>query len=330
MKIIIIVLLIIILLLFHPRVLHCWTVNYPYLKVRTRILYNYEEPGERKMINPSLVKVDDEIICAIRYTNAVMKNLGMYIKFRSNYMSCIGFIIFSRDFKTQKSIFPTFPNSDILEDPRIMYDGNVIYVSATEYKKNGKDVYPVLFELSKTLDVKRRIDYLNYYSPSRIQKNWCPFNHKGVLALHTDTYPDWRVYEINKKTGVLISLCNVNVKDFFEPYIIPNSFLRCSTSWVEFTTKTYLCGLHIKHFNSMKLPVFRTMLVEVSKDTLLPIRSTHFFLLHDDNHPIQFLSGLEIVNDKIVLAFGIGDFSYTLRSLSRLRIEKMLSLSKHS
>jgi hypothetical protein len=293
--------------------------------VRPTIIYKKYLSGNFKMINPSIVNKGNKLLCAMRYTSATTENLGLYIyhKFKPRSYVCIGIF---KDSLIQRIVFPIFPTKYQLEDPRIITFNNKIYISITEYRSD-KNIYPVMYELSKNLNITKRIEYKNYGNSSTIQKNWCPFIHKGSLTLHTDSYPYWSVYKVNITTGLLTNLCKINTVKMFKSYKVKNAFIRCSTSWIDFTKETYICGLHIKYVDKFlkRIPLIRSILMEIDKRTLIPIRASPVLCLDKEQHSIQFLSGLEIVNDKILLSVGIGDYYSVIYSISRYRVERILS-----
>lgn len=315
-------------ILFNRKILNtvikCSTVH-----LQAREKFRIEIDGLYKLINPSITYNNGLYLISARYTNATMKNLAMYLYQKFDYNSYIGFAVMNNSFGIKKLTFPNFGSQYPLEDPRIAIykigSTTSIYVSVTEIK-SPKKIFPVLFELNSNMEVVRRIEYnkSSYKDKHSIQKNWCPFQHEEKLLVHTNAYPTWDVYDVDTKTGVMNML--TSYPRLFESITCKNTYIRCSTSWKKFTDLTYLCGLHIKTYDNIlhKFAIIRSMLVEVDSKTLCPIRRTDTFCIDNDHHPIQFLSGLEIDEDNVLMTFGLGDYQSVLYSISKIRINKIL------
>jgi len=320
---VVIVILIIIFLLFSSKVLNTVLKCTP-VHLRARERFVVESEGTYKLINPSIAHTD-KMLMAIRYTNATMKNLAMYLFQKLNYHSYIGIATIDSNFCMQKIVYPNFKSSYPLEDPRIVIYNGITYVSVTEV--TNKAIFPVLFELNSSFEMVKRIDYNKntYNDKHNVQKNWCPFQHQEKLLVHTNAHPTWDVYSVDTFTGNMSQL--TSFPNLFHKFIRKNTYVRCSTSWKEFTQHTYLCGLHIKTYDFIlhKLAVIRTILVEVDKNTLKPIRCTEPFCIDRDHHPIQFLAGLEVDDDNVYLSFGLGDYKSTIYSVTKTRIDRMLT-----
>ncbi len=287
---------------------------------------DFEISGLYKFFNPSITKYDDGYMLCVRYSNKTIKNLFMYMYSELEYKSFICFIKLDLNMKIKNIIFPSLKNIP-LEDPRISYNDGKFYVSITEFNSR-KDIYPALYVFNKDLQHLHTINYNkdNYHilnKPSYIQKNWCPFFVDSMLYLHTDTYPFWNVYKINSN-GNMNNLVNYDSRRFFENS--KTTFLRCSTSWKPFSDTTYICGLHTKDFACHKfLPTIRTVLVEIDKKTLLPIRKTPIFCIDNKNDTrVQFLSGLEVDDFYVYLTYGIGDYKIFIKKISKTHVNNLL------
>jgi hypothetical protein len=103
------------------------------------------------------------------------------------------------------------------------------------------------------------------------------------------------------------------------------TFLRCSTSWKSFDQGTYLCGLHTKKKGNSFAPIIRSILVEIDGTTLLPLRKTPDICVDVDHHNrVQFLSGLEITSEDVILTLGISDYKVQIYKLPRTNLKDML------
>jgi predicted GH43/DUF377 family glycosyl hydrolase len=284
--------------------------------------FEYEFDSNYKIINPSICKFNNNFILAFRFTNATYKNIALYLHHKLNYNSYLGIFILDNKYKIEKTIFPYTSSKYPIEDPRIIIFNEKIYISVTEMI-NSKYIYPYLLEYDLNLNFLRRIDYKNYFSKNKIQKNWCPFINNNRLLLHTDSYPEWIIYEIDLIDGSLKEIVRKNINIIS---LDKNSYLRCSTSWKIINNK-YICGLHIKEYDKIigRFGKIRTILLELDVETLLPIKKTDILCIDKYNHHlIQFLSGLEINNNDIILTYGLGDYKIKISTIPFNRLYKML------
>jgi len=287
--------------------------------------YNgYEIEFESKNIiyqffNPSIIlKNKDQYISCLRTSTFSYKNLFNYFFGKLNYDSNLLFLEI-KDKKIIKLVHPfCFSINGYLEDPRMIEKDNLYYISATEYI-NNKNIFPVLLIFNKNYEMVKRIDYNrnDYYGLrnfKRIEKNWCPFVYNNKLYLHTDTFPEWKVFEINNY-GNMKLIINKKIN-----FVFPNIYLRCSTTWKEFDKEYFICGLHIK--DKKIIPIIRSILVLIDKKTFLPIKYTKSFCLNKDKHEtIQYLSGLEINELYIILSYGINDYKMVIKKILKSKIK---------
>jgi hypothetical protein len=280
----------------------------------------WEINGTHKMFNPSITKYGENYVMCTRYSNKTVKNIFLYMFSELQYQSYICIVLLSPTMKIKKVVFPQL-NDVPLEDPRIHYHNNKFYVSITEFNSK-KDIFPTLYILNTNFDLIKRVeynrsDYFAHTKPSNIQKNWCPFSHNKKLFLHTDTYPIWRVFEISDM-GRMTKVFEIDTTLFFQSS--KQKIIRCSTSWKSFTKNTYICGLHTKQFCGI-FPTIRTILVEIDKKTLKPLRKTPVFCVDINNDTrIQFLSGLETDDSNVYLSYGIGDYKSEIKRFTKQHI----------
>jgi len=290
-------------------------------------MLSWEINGLYRIFNPSITKCGKNYIMCCRYTNKTAKNILYYLLSNIKYTSTICFVILSEKMDILKVIFPSFGENIVpLEDPRIQFFENKYHVSVTEFK-GSNDIFPCLYIFDNNFNLIKRTEYNreNYFihtTPSNIQKNWCPFIHNSSFFLHTDTYPLWKVFDIGDD-GSMKKIVEYNTNDFF--HSTPEKIIRCSTSWKSFSENTYICGLHTKEFFLKIPPTIRSILVEIDKKTLLPIRKTDTFCIDCvDDHRIQFLSGLETDEYNVYLTFGVGDYKTEIFRFSKEHLNKNL------
>lgn len=269
-------------------------------------------------------------ICAARRSNAIMDTLATCFlrKFIVPHTSSISIMhlratrshILDHVTPWKTLLLSKYP----LEDPRIIVFRNMYYISAVESKPSR--IRPVIFRIHPKTLAAQRIDY-TYESSSKtfapVEKNWCLFVHnKESVYVHTHAAPVWRVNTIDPETGSM----RIAVECTFNPFkMYKSSFLRCSTTWCEYTPSKYLCGLHWKCY-TYKTTIIRSCLVEISKETFCPVRHTPLFHV-TDGEPIEFLTGMALSKNgnNILLSFGIGDMYIRVVTLSKTRIEKWLN-----
>ena len=316
-----------------------------YKHISYKDILSYEIPGNYKLFNPSICKYGEGYVMCVRYSNKIIKNIFLYLYSNVECQSHICFIILTKDMKIIKTIFPKM-SSNALEDPRICYYNDYFYVSITEFIAKEL-IFPSLYIFDNSFNFIRKLTYnWNEYfestkiQPSLIQKNWCPFVYKSKLLIHTDAYPKWNVFGIKetnyngieddkncvlkRKDMKLVSIVSFNTTEFFKDS--KQKLIRCSTSWIDFTKDTFLAGLHTKEFAIKKfLPTIRTILVEIDKETFIPIRKTSVLCLdHINDTRIQFLSGIESDDSYIYLTYGIGDYKTIIKKISKKRVLNLL------
>ena len=288
-----------------------------------------EIPGNYKLFNPSICRYKEGYIMCVRYSNKIVKNIFLYMYSNIDYQSHICFVILDKNMKILKTIFP-FMDSKFLEDPRICYYNDMFFVSVTEFI-NKKRIFPSLYVFNNNFTFIKKIEYnwddYFYYTkqtPSMIQKNFCPFEIGNKLLVHTDTFPTWNVSEMSVVNNTFKNILMYDTREFFKDS--EHVLIRCSTSWKNFGSDTLICGLHTKKFTiGTFLPIIRTILVIIDKETLKPIKKTKvlcFDYINDTR--IQFLSGLETDDLYVYLTFGIGDYKTIVKRLTKKHVEKIL------
>jgi hypothetical protein len=295
-----------------------------------------EIPGMYKIFNPSLCKFNDNFVICCRYSNKVLKNFFMYMYSNFDYQSHICFIVTDKQFNIKNIVFPKL-QSNFLEDPRICFYNNLFFVSVTEFI-NKRSIFPSLYMFDTEFNFIRKVEYNwdTYYMyresdmgkkirfpRNQIEKNWCPFVFKQKMFIHTDSYPTWNVFVLNTDGNLQLFL-SYDTTLFFNSTNM--KLIRCSTSWVDFTETTLLCGLHTKKFSLQKfLPTMRSIFVEIDKVTFKPVRKTNVLCFDIKHHRrIQFLSGMESDENSIYITLGLGDYKFTVTKIPKNRIEQLL------
>jgi len=285
-------------------------------------LMNYESGLVWKSFNPSICKYKDGYMICYRcgtcsHKNIIATGIGKiyntsHIKFMQvdNKFDIINISdpIFDIYRSSKNSIIPS------MEDPRIIFHDNHFYVSTTLVK--AENIFPVLYVFDrefKCTDILKysKSEYFKVNEIGKVQKNWCPFIHQGCIYIHTDSYPSWQVWKLTKTLWKCVIKWDSNA--FFDD---DSWSTRCSTSWKEYTHKTYICAVHLKKFGRLSVTI-RTVLVEIDKQTLIPLRRTKLLCLSESHDFIQFASGLEVDSGDVIIALGVNDYKFVITRIKK-------------
>jgi hypothetical protein len=244
--------------------------------------------------NPSIANN----IIAIRYCNIEKKNLFSLIKY----------IILQEQKKIKNSIIIYKNNITInlninLEDPRIFYHNNYYYIIAVDSATIKDNILPKLIKLDNNLNIIniQQFDISKFKKPVR-QKNWNLFKdkHDNILMI-TDVYPKMIIKKVNLENTNILTKVEHNTSNFF-PNIYKKAFIRCSTNFIPWKNNQLICILHLK-----KLIYIRSFFFTI--ENTYPYRPVKYSkIYHFFNERIEFASGIQWRNDKIVISLGINDY----------------------
>uniref|UniRef100_A0A6C0EMQ3 Uncharacterized protein n=1 Tax=viral metagenome TaxID=1070528 RepID=A0A6C0EMQ3_9ZZZZ len=290
-------------------------------------VYRLDFNSFHNVFNPSILRRENKMICCSRVSTLSQRNLLININGKLNYDSFLIFVeVVGSD--TCKVVYPSHPHlNGKLEDPRfVLYNGEYI-VSATEFV-DWRYIFPTMYIYDTNYNFVRRVDYVkkDYFGTSpikTIQKNWCPFVHQGRVLSHTDSYPNWKVFQIDTNTGNMLKLVNYDTSKLF--HVPKNAFLRCSTSWVRYDATHYICGLHSK--TKGRIPSIRSCLVLIDHQTLLPTAYTDYLCFEKKHNRIQFLSGIECDDFYVYVAYGLDDAEICVKKIAKYRLCFQIILS---
>jgi hypothetical protein len=244
--------------------------------------------------NPSIANN----IIAIRYCNIEKKNLFSLIKY----------IILQEQKKIKNSIIIYKNNIPInlninLEDPRIFYHNNYYYIIAVDSSTIQDNILPKLIKLDNNLNIIniQQFDISEFKKPVR-QKNWNLFKdkHDNILMI-TDVYPKMIIKKVNLENTNILTKVEHDTSNFF-PEIYKKAFIRCSTNFIPWKDNQLICILHLK-----KLVYIRSFFFTI-EDTYpyRPIKYSKIY--HFFNERIEFVSGIQWKNDKILVGLGVNDY----------------------
>ena len=244
--------------------------------------------------NPSIANN----IIAIRYCNIEKKNLFSLIKY----------IILQEQKKIKNSIIIYKNNIPInlninLEDPRIFYHNNYYYIIAVDSATIKDNILPKLIKLDNNLNIIniQQFDISEFKKPVR-QKNWNLFKdkHDNILMI-TDVYPKMIIKKVNLENTNILTKVEHNTSNFF-PNIYKKAFIRCSTNFIPWKNNQLICILHLK-----KLIYIRSFFFTI--ENTYPYRPVLYSkIYHFFNERIEFVSGIQWRNDKILVGLGVNDY----------------------
>jgi len=197
-----------------------------------------------------------------------------------------------------------------LEDPRIFYHNNKYYLIAIDsstfydYKNDKRNFIPKLIKLDNHFNIISILPFdMSEFKIPITQKNWNIFNDRNNnILMITDVYPKMIIKRINLENANIISRVEHDTTNFF-PQIYKKCFIRCSTNFIPWKDNQLICILHIK-----KYYLYYRSFFFVIEDTYpyRPIKYSKIY--HFFNERIEFASGLQWRNNKIVVGLGVNDY----------------------
>lgn len=309
------IILSILLFIIFSKIPMTYCINCQDKHLYKNVCINYENNDYIiKHFNPSITQNDNkELVLAYRKSNANYKSIYTCFLSRDNYFSTLEFLtlkdnkVFSTDLK-------------FVEDPRIIFYKNYYYVSMSYYQ-DQKHIFPRLYIFNCDFKLVNECQYEFYTNNIKetrrnIEKNFCLFIHDDKLFVHINVYPKWCIYSLNIHENKAI--CHNYIEQSLQIDVNEYPNLRCSTSWKKYKNY-YIAGLHTKKFGHL-FPAIRSVIVLIDSNTLLPIKISPLICFDNMYHSrIQYLSGLEVINDDtILITLGIGDYKYQIISLKNI------------
>jgi hypothetical protein len=189
-----------------------------------------------------------------------------------------------------------------LYDPRIFYNNNYYYIIAIEPRKD--ELIPNLIKLDTNLDIisVNQFDISEFKKPVK-QKNWNFFkDKKNNILVITDAYPKLIIRRVDLNNVKLLDKIVHNTTNFF-PNNYKNMNIRCSTNFIPWANNQLICILHFK-----KNYFYYRSIFFVIEDTYpyRPIKYSKIY--HFFNERIEFVSGIQWKNDKILVSLGVNDY----------------------
>lgn len=209
--------------------------------------------------------------------------------------------VISKPFKVMK--FP-YSDSDIfawgLEDPRVfIWRGDVYIIANSKNNQGGSDTY--LAKLSSNLQEYERVWKVKptFDIKNKHQKNWNPFivrEHEPLFTTSIEPHNIAKINMINGQADLLYSTSSTVLKDRYPgPYS-----LRGGTRTIE--TKNGYLGICHLYRNHRYTHLF--YLTEKDPPYRIVNYSNPFCIPNPDCHRIQFISGLEKVENDLWISYG--------------------------
>jgi len=191
-----------------------------------------------------------------------------------------------------------------LEDPRIFYYKDNYYIIAVDSDTIKNNIIPKLIKLDRNLHLVniQEFDMTEFKKPIK-QKNWNLFKDKNNnILMITDVYPKMIIKKVNLENASIQRKYDHDTSNFF-PKIYKKFFIRCSTNFIPWKNNQLICILHIK-----KYYLYYRSFFFVIEDTYpyQPIKYSKIY--HFFNERIEFASGLQWKNNKIVVGLGVNDY----------------------
>ena len=247
--------------------------------------------------NPSI----SNNIIAIRYFNIIKMifiNIGNFI-LQKKLKRVSSIIIYKNNIPINLNIN--------LEDPRIFYHKNYYYIIAVDSNTIINSFIQKLIKLDANFNIIniQQFDTSEFKKPVK-QKNWNLFKdkHDNILMI-TDVYPKMIIKKVNLENTNILDKVEHDTTNFF-PEFYKKFLIRCSTTFIPWKNNQLICILHFKKY-SFNIPYYRSIFF-VIEDTYpyRPIKYSKIY--HFFNERIEFVSGIQWRNDKILVGLGVNDY----------------------
>ena len=238
--------------------------------------------------------------CNIKKKNIILSYINNNILKKEKIMNFSSIIIYTNKNRIDLNIS--------LEDPRIFYHNNKYYIIAidarTYYKNNKRNFIPKLIKLDNNFNLINILQFdMSEFKKPITQKNWNLFKdkHDNILMI-TDVYPKMIIKKVNLENANILAKVEHDTQNLF-PSIYKKIFIRCSTNFIPWKNNQLICILHFK-----KYYIYYRSFFFVIEDTYpyRPIKYSKIY--HFFNERIEFVSGIQWRNDKILVSLGVNDY----------------------
>jgi hypothetical protein len=251
--------------------------------------------------NPSIINNIISIRrCNIEKKNTILNFINNSILKKEKLMNFSSIIIYTNKNRIDLNIN--------LEDPRIFYHNNNYYIiaihSSSYYKNNKRNIIPKLIKLDNNFNLINILQFdLSEFKKPITQKNWNLFKDKdNNVLLITDIYPKMIIKKVNLENAKYLAKVEHDTQNFFTS-INKKIFISCSTNFIPWKNNQLICILHFK-----KYYIYYRSFFFVIEDTYpyRPIKYSKIY--HFFNERIEFVTGIQWRNDKILVGLGVNDY----------------------
>lgn len=161
-------------------------------------------------------------------------------------------------------------------------------------------------------------------------KNWTVFEHQGRWLVHTHSWPDLRLFQLEHSEGADIGpgksgwrlgkeVARVDTDQFFTGLRVgsdPVTHVRGTSNWLRTNQATYLTVLHFAQPQRNRFPggclgrIYRSVFVEFDAESFQPVARTEGLCFGHDCQTVQFASSLMWLDDdreRLVVGYGLMD-----------------------
>jgi len=300
-------------------------LNYksPYKKIKGNILnsINYHIKGKKEYFLFNTTEIDDIVVSRISSTNNKnFKEVGLYKTIpKENFtiseyldksvenVSCLvketnNSISFIKKIKTKEGVSG-------YEDPRLFKYRNSYWIICTKIDKNGQRL--IIFDINNSSKEYE----LKYKNRNKVEKNWLPFvvNDELYFLYSIDPYI---VLKYNENE--CIKVVSTVKKNIFSEKI------GGSVPGIDFKYNNRDYFMFGGHISINKYHIIRKNFFFLTEKTFPFDIKFHTEILDFNNHPIEFLSGMYIKNDKVVLSYGVNDCYSEKIEVKKEEISKLM------
>ena len=267
--------------------------------------------------NPTIFKLDNEILYGIRKSTNGTKNLNFDTLLNHHKLSIV-----DKDFNLLVKHDSIFKNQ-IIKDIRIFnYKDKHLGIGSINIDNTIK---PVIMIFTDKMKVLYDIKYLSSEDTKKgiPAKNWIIIHHSNKILIQTDIYPKFKIQQIQEKDILDKNKDRVDVFPYLETSRNIDNILKTdskefivkklhgTSNWVKLNNGNYITIIHTFHqvWKNIKYlrRIYRSMFIEIDKNKLEIIRYSDWLCFGKQCYAIQFASTLFKENDEIIVGIGVND-----------------------
>lgn len=314
------------LIILNNRIDNCIN-NFKYYDLKIKTTFNKKLEFEKEEnffpLNPSICRFKDNFYCIVRTTNYLINNENKYIvqdggKNDWNNFKNINYLLkMDLDLNIIESNKLIYDKDEYFEDCRLFVYNKNLYFTATNFIKvfSNFQKWIALFKIEDNNKVIKIKEFK--INGSMCEKNWLPFHveypigqeeeeNESILIIKNHNPMTILKYDFEKDNLDVYSNIKYNFNDVK---------FRGSASPKEYKDR-YLYIIH-EVYNSN----YYNRFIYMNKDLKIEKMSGLFKIL---NERIEFIGGLEIYNDEIIISYGVMDKEAYICKMKLEELDKML------